>query len=203
MWIIGNQITVLAQKRAALRDFNEFKLFNGLNIEIFWFYFNKPNCCDLSSFVNSIDYKSPNVIIFHLGSEFVGHVNTFLFIAQLKQELFQIHNLFSYTQFIFSEILPVLFWSHPSFYFLEKIRKRINRSLVVYLPFLNGLSLRHSDFESITPGFYLRYEFSLSPVGLDLFNLHIQSMIEIGLWRLGRAKSLIWLVGYNCLQFII
>lgn len=54
-----------------------------------------------------------------------------------------------------------------------------------FLPLLNGFSYRHKELEGFLPGFYLQDSHQLSDIGLDLFNLGIQDMVESGLQRFG------------------
>lgn len=62
---------------------------------------------------------------------------------------------------------------------MEKMRKRINRAMVKYMPLIGGLSNRHVDLEGDIPGFYRQDGVHLSEVGLDIFNLDLQCGIEM------------------------
>lgn len=155
-----------------------------------WFLFNGGSLSQLSPFLVDIvkNVNPPNILIVHVGADFLGRLNTIKLIGQLKQELFNIHTLFNRSLLIFSEMFPLLAWSYDSSSFLEKIRKRVNRSISKFMPLVQGFSFRHSDLEGFLPGFYMHDEVTLSPVGLDLFNLGVSSMLEEGLRFLGGTE---------------
>lgn len=144
----------------------------------------------LSSFVSNliVDLDSPNIIILHLGAEFIGRMNIIKLIGQFKQKLFNIHTICSSSLLIFSENFPVLAWSHNCSFFLVKISTRFNRSMHKFMLLVKGFSFRHINLAGFLPGFYLDNEVLLSPIGLDLFNLGLQSMLEEGL-RLFRGSE--------------
>ena len=62
---------------------------------------------------------------------------------------------------------------------MERMRKRVNRAMEKYMPTIGGLSYRHIDLEGGVPGFYRSDGVHLSEIGLDLFNLGLQSGIEM------------------------
>lgn len=112
------------------------------------------------------------------GGEFIGRTRTLRLIGELKQDYSKIHDLLSESLLTFSEIIPILAWSHKETFFLENIRKRINRSLQKFMHLLRGFAYRHSDLEGFLSGFSLEDEFNLSMIVLDIFNM-------IGLRRFG------------------
>lgn len=189
VWIIGDETILAAQKRAAIRNFSEFQ-FENYNVNLCWFFFETNDINNLYSFIFNLvsDYSSPNILILHFGSGFIGRIRTLKLIAELKQVLFRIHSFLINTILVFSEILPRLLWSHRLNFFMEKIRKRVNRSISNFLLSLNGISFRHYNLEGFLPGYYLTDEFSFSPVGLDIFNLDVQSMLEVGLQCFGGPR---------------
>lgn len=186
IWIVGSDIILAAHRRAAVRNFLEFANLDRLNIDLFWLTFS-ANLCSLSPFISSLllIYPAPILLILHVGGEAIGRYRTLALLADLKQEFLAIHRILPFTVLVFSEILPRFDWSFSSLKFLDKIRKRCNKCMEKFLPLLNGFSFRHKDFEDLLPGFYLLDGFSLSEIGLDLFNLELQEMVELGLLRFG------------------
>lgn len=83
------------------------------------------------------------------------------------------------TTVIFSEIVSRLSWLFsPQRRAMEKIRKRINRAMEKYLPSLEGFSYRHIELGGLQ-GLYRQHGIHLSDVGLDVFNLGLQSCIDM------------------------
>ena len=48
-----------------------------------------------------------------------------------------------------------------------------------FMPSIEGFSYRHADLEGGIPGFYRSDLIHLSEVGLDLFNLGLQTCVEM------------------------
>lgn len=169
VWIIGNEITTAVQKRAAIRNFAKFR---RLNVNISWFQFD-GFCSPLSSFVSDIivNFDPPDIIVLHIGADFIGRINTIRFIGQFQQELLNIQSICSSSLLIFSEIVSILAWTHGDFVFFDKICKRVNRGIHKFMPLVKGFSYRHMDLEGFLPGFYIENKVLLSPISLDLFNL--------------------------------
>lgn len=115
----------------------------------------------------------------------MGRIKTVQLLADFKGELFRILDLLPEVLLIISEVFPKLAWTFHDTVYLDRIRKRLNRSLSKFIPLLNGFSFRHVDLEDLSPGFFLDDYFNLSPIGIDIFNLGIASMVEVGLRRFG------------------
>lgn len=62
---------------------------------------------------------------------------------------------------------------------MEKNRKRINRAMKKYLPSLDFFSYRHIELEGGLQGLFCQDGIHLSDVGLDIFNLGLQSCMEM------------------------
>lgn len=66
---------------------------------------------------------------------------------------------------------------------LEVIRRRVNQSIEKRMPLLDSFSFWHIDLEGGFSGLYRQDRVHLSDVGLDIFNLGLQTMIEMAaLW---------------------
>lgn len=121
----------------------------------------------------------PDILIIHLGGNDVGKSSTLDLIFLIKHDLQHIHLIFPGTRIIFSEIIPRLVWlSFSENRSLEKIRRRVNHSIAKFMPTLSGLSYRHTELEGGFSGLYRQDGIHLSDIGLDIFNMDFQNMIE-------------------------
>lgn len=95
---------------------------NGRNcIKLYNFYMDNANC--------------------HLSGNDIGHCNTLGLLAQIKLDLSCFHSVLPNTIFIFSEIIPRLLWSMSTeLGYIEKICKRVIRTLMKFMPAINGFS---------------------------------------------------------------
>lgn len=118
IWIVGSDIILAAQGRAAVRHFLEFANLDRLNLDLFWKSFS-ANLCTLSLFLSTLldIYPAPRMLILHVGGEAVGRT----VLSDLTQELLAIHCILPSTVLVFSEILPHLDWSFSSSKILDKI----------------------------------------------------------------------------------
>lgn len=131
-------------------------------------------------------WPQPDIVIFHVSGNDIGSRHTLDIISQLKWEFLQLNSLFPNTVLIFSEIVPRLLWlEDPASRYCEKIRKRINRALAKFMPSINGISYRHVDLEGGVRGLYRSDKVHLSDIALDIFNLDLQSCIELAVVRVG------------------
>lgn len=125
-------------------------------------------------------WPSPAVIIIHAGGNDIGQQKSIELMFAMKRDLQRFRLAFPHCVFVFSEIVPRLLWfSSSQLKPLEKVRRRINRSLEKFMPSVGGFSYRHVDLEGGIPGLYRSDSIHLSDVGLDLFNLGLQSCIEM------------------------
>lgn len=124
-------------------------------------------------------WPSPDILIIHAGANDLGRVKSWDLMCEVKRDLSSFKLLFPFTVLVFSEMIPRLLWSnYSSLHYLDKIRKRLNRTIRNSVISLGGLSYRHVDLEGFLPGFY-RVDFvHLSDVGIDIFILGLQNMIE-------------------------
>ncbi|XP_077131654.1 NEDD4-binding protein 1-like [Ranitomeya variabilis] len=60
---------------------------------------------------------------------------------------------------VFSEIVPRFIWFNNNMKFLEKIRKRLNRSMEKFMYLIDGFSFRHVELEEVIPGILLQFTF--------------------------------------------
>lgn len=147
-----------------------------------WFVHDNLNVNNLYGLIseNLCHLSPPGVIIFQVGRNLVGHVKTQSLIWSLKHVFYDIHTLLPNTILLFSEIIPELAWS-KNLKFKDRIRKRLNRCLHKFLCSIGFRAYRHIDLEDWIPGFYTEDDFNLSPIGLDVFIVGLQNMVEIGL----------------------
>lgn len=190
IWILGQELVMAAQKRAAVREFSEFLNFS-LPVKLLWFCFADDILSNLFLFiVSSVNNSgSPDVLIIHVGENLIGRMRTTHLLWELKHQLTLIHNYLPSTFLIFSELIPHVLWFSCNLTYMNRIRKRINRAMFKFLPLLQGFSFRHVNIDLSVPGFFSDDFSRLSPVGLDMLNLDYQRMIELACGRLGGAKS--------------
>lgn len=188
VWIVGQDIISLAQKRAALRHFSEFRQFANL-LQFNWFNFSGDFHLNLCNFIFNLlsSFPCPDILILQFDSYLLGNCDTLSLINFSRFEFSRLHNVLPNSFIIFSEFLPVPAWSVKSFSYKFKILKRLNRFFHKLLPSLNGISFRHVDIESSVSGFFEKDGVQLSKIGLDMLNLDIASMVDLGLARLGVA----------------
>lgn len=61
---------------------------------------------------------------------------------------------------------------------MEKILKQVNSSMVSFMQTIGRFSFCHEELEGFTLGLYREGWIHLSDIGLDIFNLHLQDMVE-------------------------
>ncbi|XP_077306953.1 uncharacterized protein LOC143926781 [Lithobates pipiens] len=191
VWIIGHSFVFWAETRASLRyyglnlglDDSSYKVLwfgcRGMS----WFELQLSICARLSS------HPQPSIIILHVAGNDLGFVKTLDLVAQMKTDLTHLHDILPSSVlvfFFFSEIIPRLKWLvDPTHFFLEKIRRRVNRFLEKFMPLINGLSFRHVDLEGGLPGLYRSDQVHLSAIGNDIFHLDFIACIELAVARVG------------------
>lgn len=124
-------------------------------------------------------WPSPEALIVLAGGNDLGRIKTWELICEMKRDLSSFKLLFPSTVIIFSEIVPRLIWSELSnLHYIDKIRKRVNRTICNLVISQGGFSYRHVELEGFLPGLYGLDFVHLSEVGLDIFIVGLQNMIE-------------------------
>lgn len=79
----------------------------------------------------------------------------------------------------FSEMIPSLIWS-PSgkLFYLDRIRRCLNRTIHNFLVSSGGMSFRHVELEGFVPGLFHNDLVHLSEIRLKIFNMGLQHFIE-------------------------
>ncbi|KAM4020120.1 uncharacterized protein ACNLHF_000668 isoform 1-T1 [Anomaloglossus baeobatrachus] len=180
VWIVGHSYVYWAQKRAAIRSYTENLTFSIEHVNIYWFGSSGMKWAQL---VDELKRKVcsaplPDLIIIHLGGNDIGKVKTLEFISQMQRDITFIKKLFPNTSLVFSEIIPRLLWNSDGFLFFEKIRKRVNRTMEKFCRATGDFSFRHTDLEGFLFGLYRSDGVHLSDIGVDIFNLGLQSIVE-------------------------
>lgn len=117
----------------------------------------------------------PSILIIHVGGNDLGRMRTLDLLFTIKNDLYRFKLTSPNTTIIFLKIVPRLSWLYsPKCRVMEKMRKW---ALEKYL--LDGFSYRHVDLEGGIAGLYCQDRVHLSEVGLYIFNLGIQSCIEM------------------------
>lgn len=122
----------------------------------------------------------PSILVVHVGGNDLGNIRTLDLLFMIKKHLLHFKNTSPDRTIVFSEIIPRFSWlSSPQRKVMERMRKRVNRAMEKYMPSIGGLSYRNVDLEGGIPRFYRADGVHLSDVGVDLFNLGLQSGIEM------------------------
>ena len=125
-------------------------------------------------------WPPPSILVLHLGGNDLGNLRTVDLLGFIKRDLARFHAISPNTVIIFSEIVPRLAWlSSDMRRVMERMRKRVNRAMEKFMPTIGGLCYRHIDLEGGVPGFSRSDGVHFSEIGLDLFNLGLQSSIEM------------------------
>ena len=134
-------------------------------------------------------WPMPSILVIHLGGNDLGKCKTLDLLFKIKGDLQRFGLAFPGTVVAFSEIIPRLSWlSSEQRRVMEKMRKRVNRALEKYMPQIGGFSYRHVDLEGGYPGLYRRDGVHLSEVGVDIFNVGLQNIVEkAATFGVGRA----------------
>lgn len=171
-----------ARRRASQRCYTENLSLPTDSFSIYWKDIRGLCLSQLSFHLSQlcIHWPPPSVIIIHAGSNDIGHQKSFDFIFTMKWDFQRFKLFFPFCTFVFSEIVPHLLWfSSPQLKPLEKVRRQINRSLEKFMPFIDGFSYRHIDLEGGIPGLYRSDSICFFEVGNNLFNLGLQSCVEM------------------------
>ncbi|XP_044136483.1 uncharacterized protein LOC122936076 [Bufo gargarizans] len=181
VWILGNQLVSLARDRSTMR-FKSDNLGFGNKVVVFWRGISGIRiqeiyslCCSFS-----LTWPMPDLIILHIGMDDLGRTSTHLLLKDMQDTFSKIQTLLPYSQIAFSEIIPNWDWNSTQLSFMEKIRIRINRNIEKYMQSHNKLSYRHIELEGFTAGLYNLEKDSLSDLGLDIFNVGLQNLVEKG-----------------------
>ncbi|XP_068106722.1 uncharacterized protein [Hyperolius riggenbachi] len=181
VWIIGHSFIFWARRRAKERPYTDNLDLDTDSFQIYW-----KGCRGmrwealLPKLVCLVDeWPVPDILIIHLGGNDLGKVKTLNLLARMRRDFLQIRAIFPNTVLVFSEIVPRLVWYvSPNKRFFEKIRKRVNWAMCKFLSSVGGFSYRHIDLEGGVRGLYRKDLVHLSPIGVDIFNMELQNMVE-------------------------
>lgn len=128
-------------------------------------------------------YPIPVILIIQAGGNDVGQMQTLLLLAGFKRLFLLLQTSFPQTVFFllllyFSEVIPRFRWRNPHESFFDRIRKRVNRSMMVFLRAVGGFSFRHELLEGFEPGLFWADGVHLSDIGLDIFNCNLEVMVK-------------------------
>ncbi|CAH2286143.1 Hypothetical predicted protein [Pelobates cultripes] len=192
-WVIGHSFIFWAQKRAKERSYGENLGLESNAVKVFWKGIRGAKWSQLFEIIQQcmLSFPYPEVVIVHLGGNDIGSTKSVNLIKEIKSDLVCITQIFPDVRFIWSEIIPRHCWLKVSFLKpLERVRRKVSRALEKFLPTLGMTSYRHRDIEGNCAGFYRSDEIHLSDIGLDIFNLGIQSMLEMAM-GVGGPPSLV------------
>lgn len=120
------------------------------------------------------------ILVIHAGANDLGKMGTWELLCEMKRDLYAIKLVFPSAILAFSEMIPWLLWlSFGNLFYLDRIRRRLNRTIHRFLISSGGLSFRHSELEGFVPGLFQEDMVHLSMIGLDIFNMGLQNLIEL------------------------
>lgn len=192
VWIVGHEYIAGAQARASQRPYSPNL---GLDPSLFKVCWLSSVGLKLDGLVNLLlsqrqFFPHPDIMIIHSFGNDLGTRSTLNLLANIMQFFSFLRFSFPRVVPIFSEIIPRLIWSSLKLSFLNKIRKRVNRNMAVFLPSIGGFSFRHLDLEGFLPGLFNWDQLLLSDIGYDILNANLQEMVE-------KASRLVG-VGHAC-----
>ncbi|XP_040209667.1 uncharacterized protein LOC120940724 [Rana temporaria] len=186
-WIVGHSFIYWAHKRADYRCYGTNLTLSPTTVKLYWYGQKGLSWFNLRKILSSLylRWPVPDIIVLHLAGNDLGRHRTLDIIAHIKGDFLSIHSVLPNCVLVYSEIIPRLLWFSTQFNKFEKVRKNVNRAVSKFMPSINGLSFRHVDLEGGVQGFYRPDGIHLSDVALDIFNLNLQSCVEMAVGRLG------------------
>ncbi|XP_056384065.1 uncharacterized protein LOC130277420 [Hyla sarda] len=180
VWILGHSFVHWARRRAVSRSYGLNLGFPDKEVCIFWGGKRGLVLSELFDLCLSkaAIWPNPDILILHIGGNDIGKWNTSMLYQNLKQTVFAVKEVCPAALIVFSEIIPRLVWLDKNERFKDRIRKRLNRSMEKFMLKINGFSYRHVDLEAFVRGLYWSDKVHLSMIGMDIFNVGLQNMIE-------------------------
>ena len=124
-------------------------------------------------------WPAPQVLVLHTGANDLGKYRTWDLLCEMKRDLHSITLMYPGVVLAYSEMIPRLLWSpQGSLFYVDRIRRRLNRTVHSFISSIGGVSFRHTELEGFLPGLFGKDKVHLSIIGLDIFNMGLQSLIE-------------------------
>ena len=181
MWVIGHSYAFWAAKHSESRSYSTNLGLDSNSFLVLWSGVRGlrwRQVWDHLSYLSTI-WPAPQILVMHAGANDLGKFGTWDLLCEMKRDLNLIKLMFPSAVLAFSEMIPRLLWSPLSgLFYLDKIRRRLNRTMHSFLTTAGGVSFRHSELEGFIPGLFRKDKVHLSPIGLDIFNMGLQSLIE-------------------------
>lgn len=100
-------------------------------------------------------------------------------LCEIKRDLYSNKLVFPNSVLAFTEMVPRLLWSPlDSLFYLDRIRRCLNRTIHNFLVTSGRVSYRHIELEGFLPDLFRTDLVHLSDICLDVFNMGLQSLIE-------------------------
>lgn len=134
---------------------------------------------DLNSLLRSVNHgPSPKVIIFHIGTNDLVHVDEFCMRQRITDSLYRYTTQFPATAVVWSGILPRIFYfGAKSQAAVENKRKAVNRWAKSQCKRLGAHYLSHPQFAWSETTLYRFDGVHLSPLGSHLFRGNLRSCV--------------------------
>ena len=181
VWIVGHSYVFWADRHSRSRSYSSNL---GLDSDLYLILWSGVrgmrwrNVKEHIVYLSSI-WPSPQIIVIHAGANDLGKFNTWDLLCEMKRDLHAIALMFPGSTLAYSEMVPRLLWSpQGSLFYVDRIRRRLNRTIHGFMSSISGSSFRHFELEGFLPGLFRDDKVHLSGIGLDIFNMGIQSIIE-------------------------
>ena len=122
--------------------------------------------------------RPPAYLVIHCGGNDIGTLNCYDLRHYIKDILSYIMHLLPDTIIVWSSILPRFSYRFcPDTVEMEKVRSRVNRSVIRFVVRNGGRAIKYPDFQDKHPGLYCD-DVHLSYIGNDLFINSLQGAFE-------------------------
>lgn len=85
-------------------------------------------------------WSTPDVLIVHAGGKDISWAKTVYLRSEMKKTFLCFKCLFPHAMLCFSEMVPYLDWTSRDCFFMDMIKKRLNRGMFTFLLLLGGLT---------------------------------------------------------------
>ena len=180
VWIVGHSYVFWAAKHAESRPYST-NLGLDSSFSLLWSGVRGLRWRNVKEHLVYLSamWPSPQILVLHAGANDLGKLGTWELICEIKRDLHTISLMFPGSVLAFSEMVPRMLWSPQSgLFYLDRIRRRLNRTIHSFLVSSGGVSFRHSELEGFMPGLFRKDNVHLSPIGIDIFNMGLQNLIE-------------------------
>ncbi|KAE8615065.1 hypothetical protein XENTR_v10008398 [Xenopus tropicalis] len=192
VWILGHSYVYWAARRASIRSYGRQLGFPESTVRARWRGIRGllwqqilPEFLQLQGITTG-----PKVIVIHAGGNDMGMGKNADLIHSIRQDLERCSKFLRSCVLVWSEIIHRRVWRHArNPLAMEKCRKKLNMSVSAFVNTIGGVVVRHREMEQDGPHLLRDDGVHLNPIGLDIFNMNLQSGIETALLMLGHQSG--------------